>query len=71
MDVNSSLLKLKLDMVYRNLSTEEAQKLYSELTASKPAPEPAAVEPVPEQPKPKPKTVLKRKVMKGLVPPPK
>lgn len=73
MDVNSTLLKLKLDMVYRNLSTEEAQKLYSELTASKPAAEPAeaAVAPPPEQPKPKPKTVVKRKVVKGLVPPPK
>lgn len=71
MDVNSSLLKLKLDMVYRNLSTEEAQKLYSELTAPKPVAEPAAVEPAPEQPKPKPKTVVKRKVVKGLVPPPK
>ena len=63
------LLKLKLEMVYRNLSTEEAQKLYSELTASKPAAEPAA--PPTEEPKPKPKTVVKRKVMKGLVPPPK
>ncbi len=57
MDVNSSLLKLKLDLVYRNLSTEEAQKLYSELTATVP--------PAREVPK----TVVKRKVMKGLVPP--
>jgi hypothetical protein len=56
MDVNSSLLKLKLDLVYRNLSTEEAQKLYSELTATAP-PEP-----------PKPKTIIKRKVVKALVP---
>jgi hypothetical protein len=55
MDVNSSLLKLKLDLVYRNLSTEEAQKLYSELTATAPA-APA-----------KPKTVVKRKVVKALV----
>jgi hypothetical protein len=59
MDVVSSLLKLKLDLVYRNLSTEEAQKLYSELTATVP--------PTPE----KPKTVIKRKVMKGLLPPSK
>lgn len=59
MDVNSSLLKLKLDLVYRNLSTEEAQKLYSELTATAP--------PKPE----KPKTIVKRKVVKGLVPPTK
>ena len=56
MDINSSLLKLKLDMVYRNLSTEEAQKVYSELTATLP--------PKPEAPKP----VVKRKVVRGLVP---
>jgi hypothetical protein len=56
MDVNSSLLKLKLDMVYRNLSIEEAQKVYSELTATLP--------PVVD----KPKTVIKRKVVKALVP---
>jgi len=59
MDVNSSLLKLKLDMVYRNLSTEEAQKVYSELTATLPPKVEA------------PKTVVKRKVVKGLVPPTK
>jgi hypothetical protein len=58
MDVPSTLLKLKLDMVYRNLSTEEAQKVYSEM-APKPAEEPPA-------PKPKPKTIVKRKVVKGL-----
>ena len=56
MDVNSSLLKLKLDMVYRNLSTEEAQKLYSDLTATLPP----KIEPT--------KTVVKRKVVKALVP---
>jgi BarA-like signal transduction histidine kinase len=56
MDVNSSLLKLKLEMVYRNLSTEEAQKVYSELTATVP--------PKIDQPK----TVIKRKVVKALVP---
>lgn len=32
MDVNYSLLKLKLDMVYRNLPMEEAAKKYAELT---------------------------------------
>jgi len=32
------LLKLKLDMVYRNLSVEEAQKIYSESNAEPPAP---------------------------------
>ncbi len=57
MDVASSLLKLKLDLVYRGLSTEEAQKLYSELTTVAPSSEP-----------PKPKTVIKRKVVKALVP---
>ena len=56
MDVNSSLLKLKLDLVYRNLSTEEALKVYSELTATAP--------PVAEPPK----TIVKRKVVKALVP---
>jgi hypothetical protein len=56
MDVNSSLLTLKLDLVYRGLSMEEAQKLYSERTATVP---PAAE---------KPKTIVKRKVLKGLVP---
>ncbi len=56
MDVPSSLLKLKLDLVYRGLSTEEAQKLYSELTPTVP--------PTPE----KPKTTIKRKVVKALVP---
>ena len=58
MDVPSTLLKLKLELVYRNLSTEEAQKLYSEVTATAPEVPPA----------PKPKTVVKRKVVKGLVP---
>ena len=55
MDVNSSLLTLKLDLVYRGLSTEEAQKLYSERTATLP--------PVAD----KPKTIVKRKVVKALV----
>jgi BarA-like signal transduction histidine kinase len=59
MDVVSTLLKLKLELVYRNLSTEEAQTRYSETTAT--------VAPAPE----KPKTVIKRKVLKGLVPPSK
>ena len=63
MDVPSTLLKLKLDMVYRNLSTEEAQKLYSEVAP--PPAEPAAAPP------PKVKAVVKRKVVKGLVPPSK
>lgn len=59
MDVNSNLLKLKLDMVYRDLSMEEAQKRYSEITETVP---PAA----PEE-KPKAKTILKRKAVKPVV----
>ena len=58
-----SRLKLKLDMVYRDLSVEEAQKRYDELIA------PAAVAAVaapaaPAEEKPKPK----RKTIKALVP---
>lgn len=56
MDVNSSLLNLKLEMVYRNLSTEEAQKVYSDLTATLPPKEVI------------PPTIIKRKVVKALVP---
>jgi hypothetical protein len=43
-------------MVYRNLSTEEAQKVYSELTATTPPKEEI------------PPTIIKRKVVKALVP---
>jgi hypothetical protein len=56
MDVNSSLLRLKLDMVYRDLSMEEAQKRFSEITATVPT---TTEEPV------KPK--VRRKVVKALV----
>jgi hypothetical protein len=58
MDDNSNRLRLKLDMVYRDLPVEEAQKRFAELTV---APEAAPLEPV-EKPKPK------RKVVKALVP---
>lgn len=51
-----SLLKLKLDMVYRDLPLEAAEKRYAELTAVPVAALPA------EKPKPK------RKVIKALVP---
>jgi hypothetical protein len=34
MDVNSNLLKLKLDMVYRELPLEEAEKVFAEVTAT-------------------------------------
>jgi hypothetical protein len=43
-------------LVYRNLSTEEAQKVYSELTATVPPQEVV------------PPTIIKRKVVKALVP---
>jgi len=65
MDRNSSLLKLKLDLVYRDLAIEEAQKRFDELNlptegvvAAAPA-EPAVVA--------LPKTV-KKKVVRALVP---
>ena len=49
MDGNSNLLRLKLDMVYRDLPVEEAQKKFEELKVV--PPETAIV------PKPKRKTV--------------
>jgi hypothetical protein len=55
MDINSNLLRLKLDMVYRDLSPEEAEKRF---TAASQAPKPQVVEPQP----------VKRKTVKGLVP---
>jgi hypothetical protein len=65
MDRNSSLLKLKLDLVYRDLAIEEGQKRFDELNlpheevvAAVPA-EPAVV----ELPKAK-----KTKVVRALVP---
>ena len=64
MDRNSSLLKLKLDLVYRDLAIEEGQKRFDELNlptegvvAAAPA-EPAVVA--------LPKT--KKKVVRALVP---
>ena len=63
--MEENLLKLKLDMVYRNLPIEEAQKKFDELTQ---APKEAPVDPEiptvkgPEKPKPK------RKTVKALVP---
>jgi len=62
MESSSSLLKLKLDMVYRDMPMEEAQKKFDELFQ---APQQKALEPV--------GTVLgerkkHRKVVKALVP---
>ena len=62
MDVNSNLLKLKLDMVYRDLPIEEAQKRFDELGQ---APDVKAEEPVETNELPK---KPKRKVVKALVP---
>lgn len=51
MDVNSNLLRLKMDMVYRDLPIEEAEKQFEQVTAT-------VTETVrPELPKPKPKVV--------------
>ena len=60
--MGDSLLKLKLDMVYRDLPVEDAQKRYAEIVT--PA-APAAVAAPAEKPKPK------RKTIKALVPPSK
>lgn len=62
MEVSSNLLKLKLDMVYRDLPIEAAEKRFAEATAAPadaeaPAPEPIAVRAIP-----------KRKAVKALVP---
>jgi hypothetical protein len=63
MDVNSNLLKLKLDMVYRDLPLEEAEKRFAEVTAAvAPAPAPEPMTEVVIKPKPK------RKVVKAFVP---
>lgn len=55
MDVNSNLLRLKLDMVYRDLPMEEAQKRFAELTVTVPPVET------------KPKVKVQRKAVKVLV----
>ncbi len=57
MDVNSNLLRLKLDMVYHDLPAEEAQKKFEELTTAPPV---KALEEVKDKPK--------RKTVKALVP---
>ncbi len=62
MDVNSNLLKLKLDMVYRDLPAEEAQKAFEDLTQ---APEQKALEPIETR---EIATKPKRKTVKALVP---
>lgn len=63
MDVNFNLLRLKLDMVYRDLPLEDAQTRFAETTAT--VPEELAV-PVATRELAKPKKP--RKVVKALVP---
>jgi len=65
MDRNSSLLKLKLDLVYRDLAIEEAQKRFDELNLPReevvaPADAPPEVVNLPK--------VKKTKVVRALVP---
>ena len=64
MEVNFNLLKLKLDMVYRDLPIEEAQKRFADATT---IPEGVAVATAPVEDKVLPKKP-KRKVVKALVP---
>jgi hypothetical protein len=66
MEVNFNLLKLKLDMVYRDLPIEEAQKRFNDATV---VPEGVAVAAAPIEDKIlKSKAKPKRKVVKALVP---
>jgi hypothetical protein len=61
MDVNSNLVKLKLDMVYRDLSMETASAQYTEITRP--------VLPVTEEaPKENPKGGRKKKIVKAALP---
>jgi hypothetical protein len=62
MEVNSNLLKLKLDMVYRDLPIEEAQKRFGEITTVPEGVAKASEEVETKVLKPK------RKTVKALVP---
>jgi len=67
MDKESALLKLKLDLVYRDLAIEEGQKRFDELNVV--APEAPAAEPAEAAPPAVVvKTPPKKKVIKALVP---
>ena len=63
MDRSSALLKLKLDLVYRDLATEEGQKRFDELNVPvvEPAPEAEAAPAMPA-------AAPKKKVIRALVP---
>ena len=60
--MEENLLKLKLDMAYRNLSMEEAQKKFDELTQAPPE------KPIDTEIKVVEKMKPKRKTVKALVP---
>ena len=62
MDINSNLLKLKLDMVDRDIPIEEGQKRFEELNT---VPEQKALEPIETR---EIRKKSKRKVVKALVP---
>ena len=64
MDKTSALLKLKLDLVYRDLAIEAAQTRFDELNVVEAAPEAAPTLAVVDIPKAPPK----KKVIKALVP---
>jgi hypothetical protein len=64
MEASSNLLKLKLDMVYRDLPLEEAEKRFAEITMSSPSNAAATPEPMSVKVVEKPK----RKRVKALVP---
>jgi hypothetical protein len=51
MEANSNLLKLKLDMVYRDLTMEVAQQKFTELTTAPPTVEIPEAAPVAAKPK--------------------
>ena len=70
MDKESALLKLKLDLVYRDLAIEEAQKRFDELNVVAPAAESAEGPEGPEAPVTvvAVKTAPKKKVVRALVP---
>ena len=58
MDASSSLVKLKLDMVYRGLSETMASQVFTEIThPAQPATEVRKPKEVEEKPKPKKKVV--------------
>jgi hypothetical protein len=66
MDVNSNLLRLKLDLVYRNLSMDEGQTKFTELTQTT-IPEPPKDAETTAPPPPAVPSKPKRKSVKTIV----